>query len=138
MAGSGITHSIYDRINVAYDGITRTELIKSLGLKPDQVRCRTNDLVRDGRVEVRTDEYGVSRYYPATQKAKAPEQPVNKPTYLVNNTPTTSTKAWDTLVHEAELRGFAKGYSAGLKENSRQAYEDGKVAVLDKLKAFLL
>ena len=136
MAGNGIIHSIYDRINVAYDGITRTELVQSLGLKPDQVRCRTNDLVRDGRVEVRTDEYGVSRYYPSAKKTAEP--PASKPTYSVNNTPAPSTKAWDTLVHEAELRGFANGYSAGLKESSRQAYEDGKLAVFTKLKALLL
>lgn len=117
MAGNGITQSIYERVNSAYDGITRTELIRSLGFTADQVRCRTNDLVRQGKIVVKTDEkLGVTRYYPSGE--------AQMPTY---------TPADDKGFNQ----GFAQGYALGLKEAQRQAYEEGKAAVFEKLRALL-
>jgi len=121
MAGSGVTQSIYERVNTAYDGITRAELIQSLGLTADQVRCRTNDLVRQGRIDVKTDEkLGVTRYYPASEPPAA--------TYAPS----------ETSANNKEFNyGFAQGYALGLKESQRQAYEEGKAAVFEKLRAIL-
>lgn len=49
--------------------------------------------------------------------------------------------AFGDLVRQAEEsgynRGFAKGYAAGLQESQREAYEDGKKAVVRKLTEML-
>lgn len=49
--------------------------------------------------------------------------------------------AFGDLVRQAEEsgynRGFAKGYAAGLQESQREAYEDGKKAVVRKLTEIL-
>lgn len=119
MAGSGITQSIYERVNTAYDGITRAELIQSLGFTPDQVRCRTNDLVKQGRIVVKTDEnLGVTRYYPTGVKEE-----------LQDYAKASADKGFN--------QGFAQGYALGLQESQRQAYEEGKAAVFEKLRALL-
>jgi len=123
MAGSGITQSIYERVNTAYDGVTRAELIQSLGFTPDQVRCRTNDLVKQGRIVVKTDEnLGVTRYYPTDVKEESAA------TYAPQETSTNDQKF---------NQGFAQGYALGLQESQRQAYEEGKAAVFEKLRALL-
>lgn len=121
MAGSGVTQSIYERVNTAYDGITRAELIQSLGFTADQVRCRTNDLVKQGKIVMKTDEkLGVTRYYPSSDPQATTFTP---PVTSANN------KEFNY--------GFAQGYALGLKESQRQAYEEGKAAVLEKLRALL-
>lgn len=130
MAGSGITRSIYDRVINSFDGMTRQELKSSLNLTSDQVRCRTNDLVKAGKLVVVNDDLGVSRYY-ANREEKEMKPAIKEPVA------TPSTKAWDQLIQEAEQRGFAKGYTVGVQEAQRAAYELGKSAVISKLTAVL-
>jgi flagellar biosynthesis/type III secretory pathway protein FliH len=47
-----------------------------------------------------------------------------------------------TLIRQAEVanynKGFSEGYKAGRKESYREAYEDGKRAVLDRLTRLLI
>lgn len=130
MAGNGITQSIYDRVANSFDGVTRQELKTSLNLTVDQVRCRTNDLVKAGKLVVIGDDLGVARYYVNKEekkvKAAAPKE-----------TPSTSTQAWDHLIQEAQQRGFAQGYEAGSQASQRAAYELGKNAVIRKLTELL-
>lgn len=129
MAGSGITQSIYDRVVNSFDGMTRQELKTSLNLTADQVRCRTNDLVKAGKLVVMNDEQGVPRYYDVQEKK------MEKTEDTVIDTAVN--KAWAHIAEEAEQRGFSRGYATGVKESQREAYEAGKRAVLKKLEALL-
>jgi flagellar biosynthesis/type III secretory pathway protein FliH len=126
MAGSGITQSIYERVVKSADGMTRQELKASLSLTPDQVRCRTNDLVRAGKLEVKNDDLGVPRYYAKEEKME--EKVVE---------PSTTEKAWDHLIQEAQQRGFAQGYAAGAEASQRAAYNQGKSDTIRRLTELL-
>lgn len=139
MAGSGITQAIYDRVVNSFDGMTRQELKTSLNLTSDQVRCRTNDLVKAGKLVVMNDEQGVPRYYDVQEKKMDITEAQAK------DTPEIMTEIGDSitksLIRGAEQsgfdKGFSRGYATGVKESQREAYEAGKRAVLKKLEALL-
>lgn len=126
MAGSGITQSIYERVVKSADGMTRQELKASLSLTPDQVRCRTNDLVRAGKLEVKNDDLGVPRYYAKEEKM---EEKVVETSATVKN--------WEHLIQEAEQRGFTRGYAAGVLTSHREAYSQGKSDTIRRLTELL-
>lgn len=128
MAGSGITQSIYERVVNSFDGMTRQELKTSLNLTADQVRCRTNDLVKAGKLVVMNDEQGVPRYYDRQEEKVETSTEIGDP----------SIKGMISGAEQSGYnKGFAQGYALGLKEVQRQAYEEGKEAVFEKLRALL-
>lgn len=140
--------------------VTRQEIIKGTGLAQDQVRKATNQLVAKGRLTTETDDLGVTRYLMVNENAESKKKAWPSVTLISDNTElydklqdstikvkdrpntpwrevTTHPTAWNSLVAEAEQRGFAKGYTKGLQEAQREAYEDGKRAVITKLEALL-
>lgn len=126
--------------------VTRQEIVKGTKLRNDQVRKATNDMLKKGKLETEVDAMGVTYYKVSSGKATAQVER-EWPTLTSSNAelhdklrdhkPTKTTKAWDTLVQEAEQRGFAQGYTEGVKLSQRHAYEDGKRAVIEKLGALL-
>ena len=118
--------------------VSRSEIVSGTSLRLDQVRKSTNEMVRVGKLSLETDELGVPRYKAKTQvKVPAPANQEERPAWKINNDPTASSRNWISLVEEAEQRGFAKGYEEGAKASQRQAFEDGKEAVIDRLRALL-
>lgn len=139
------THIVLDYVKSRTLSVTRQEIIKGTGLAADQVRKATNQLVAKGSLATELDNVGVTYYMtPEANMKKVRQEP---PVLVSNNAelydqikdykPTKTEHAWDTLVEEAEQRGFAKGYAVGIQEAQRAAYADGKKAVINKLEALL-
>ena len=118
---------------------TRREIIRGTGLSAPQVRKATNDLVHKGKLSVAYDKQGVATYTTKKMAVVAPKtiSVVSKAVWKEDNQPKPTTTAWTTMVEEAEQRGFAKGYAEGVKSSQRQAYADGKEAVIKKLAELL-
>lgn len=129
--------------------VTRQEIISGTMLSKDQVRKATNEMVLRGKLATEMDDMGVTRYMSPEENMRQiaeagftlDELEVSKETIdkIVASTfkPRKAEQAWGTLVEEAEARGFAKGYSVGVQEAQRAAYELGKSAVISKLTAVL-
>lgn len=128
--------------------VTRQEIISGTDLSKDQVRKATNEMVLRGRLATEMDAMGVTRYLTPEANLKVAEASftldevgVSKETiYKVASSihkPTKTESAWDTLVGEAEQRGFAKGYSVGVQEVHRAAYNQGKSDVIRRLTELL-
>ena len=123
-------------------GLTRAELANRLGESRDTIRKTLHYLLKDERIARVIGDDGVE-VYNITETGKAAltkeiaqaglEEPMPKvwkeETSVIKN----SHGAWETLVAEAEQRGFAQGYATGVQEAQRAAYELGKEAVISKL-----
>lgn len=118
--------------------VSRGEIVSGTGLRLDQVRKATNEMVKLGKLNLETDEVGVPRYKAvAPVKVPAPANQEERPAWKINNDPTASSRNWISLIEEAEQRGFAKGYAEGAKASQRQAFADGKEAVINRLRNLL-
>ena len=127
-------------------GLTRAELANRLGESRDTIRKTLHAMLKDERIARVIGDDGVE-VYNITETGKAAltkeiaqaglEEPMPKvwkeDTSVIKNSHT----AWETLVAEAEQRGFAKGYAEGTKAVQRAAYEDGRQAVVRKLAELL-
>lgn len=130
-------------------GLTRAELANRLGESRDTIRKTLHVMLKDGRIARVIGDDGVE-IYNITDAGKAAltkelaraslsepapkvwkeDTSVIKP---VISTPQRSHDAWETLVAEAEQRGFAKGYAEGIKTSQAQAYQDAKLDIVKKL-----
>lgn len=128
-------------------GLTRAELANRLGESRDTIRKTLHVMLKDERIARVIGDDGVEVYNitKTGQVALAKEtvrasldEPMPKvwkeETSVIKN----SHGAWETLVAEAEQRGFAKGYAEGTKTIQRAAYEDGRQAVVRKLAELLI
>jgi len=127
-------------------GLTFAEVCTRLNETKEATRKALHYLHKEGRVARSTDSNGVVHYnitdkgkeYLArelerhTDKAcKAVEE--NFKGTVIKETVEQKPSAWETLVVEAEQRGFAKGYSVGVQEAQRASYEQGREATIKKL-----
>ena len=148
--------------NLTHSGTILQVLDRSFGLSRAQLAGRMNEsreairkplkyMLEDGRITRMVGDDGVELYNVTEKgkqalalelsKAKKETTSVIKPSPAPAPAPVTQTKtneAWATLVEEAEQRGFAKGYSAGVQESQRAAYEDGRKSIINKLAGMLL
>lgn len=65
------------------------------------------------------------------------EKKISEAAYAISTRNNKTNDAWASLVEEAEQRGFAKGYTAGVQEAQRAAYEQGRSSVVRKLTELL-
>jgi DNA-binding MarR family transcriptional regulator len=124
-------------------GLTRAELANRLGESRDSIRKTLHVMLKDERIARVIGDDGVE-IYNITEAGKAAltkelarsslEEPM--PKVWKENTSVIK-PAWETLIVEAEQRGFAKGYTEGAKAMQRAAYEDGRQAVVNKLLGLL-
>ena len=105
--------------------VTRQEIITGTMLNKDQVRKATNEMVLRGKLVTELDEMGVMYYSIPPTTTPEPFIPTVKKRPV--------DQAWDTLVQEAEQRGFAKGYEAGIQTAQTQAYKDAKLDIIRRL-----
>ena len=134
-------------------GLTRAELANRLGESRDTIRKTLHVMLKDERITRFIGDDGIE-IYNITETGKValakemirasleePKPKVWKEVTSVikplDDAPKTKQPAWETLVAEAEQRGFAKGYAEGTKAIQRAAYEDGRQAVVRKLAELL-
>ena len=138
-------HIVLDYVKSRTLSVTRQEIIKGTGLATDQVRKATNQLVAKGSLATELDNVGVTYYMTPEANMKK----IQKIETLANEKPKTiiasgwkeakpsEPKGWNSLVEEAEQRGFALGYAKGAQEAQRAAYDMGRKSVLRKLESLL-
>jgi predicted transcriptional regulator len=120
-------------------GLTRAELANRLGESRDTIRKTLHVMLKDERIARVIGDDGVEVYNitKTGQVALAKEMiraSLEEPMPKVWKEDTSVIKpAWETLVAEAEQRGFAQGYATGVQEAQRAAYELGKESVISKL-----
>jgi len=114
--------------------VTRQEIISGTDLSKDQVRKATNEMVLRGRLATELDAMGVTRYMTPAENMRQ----IAEAGFTLDELGVQDERAWGTSVEEAEGRGFAKGYAAGVQEAQRAAYDLGKSAVVRKLTDLLL
>lgn len=124
-------------------GLTRAELANRLGESRDTIRKTLHVMLKDERIARVIGDDGVE-IYNITEAGKAvltkelARASLEEPMPKVWKEETSVIKpAWETLVAEAEQRGFAKGYAEGTKAIQKAAYEDGRRAVVRKLAELL-
>ena len=120
-------------------GLTRAELANRLGESRDTIRKTLHVMLKDERIARVIGDDGVE-IYNITETGKAvltkelARTSLEEPMPKVWKEDTSVIKpAWETLVAEAEQRGFAQGYATGVQEAQRAAYELGKESVISKL-----
>ena len=124
-------------------GLTRAELANRLGESRDTIRKTLHAMLKDERIARVIGDDGVE-IYNITETGKVAlakemiraslEEPMPK---VWKEETSVIKSAWETLVAEAEQRGFAKGYAEGTKTIQRAAYEEGRQAVVRKLTELL-
>lgn len=116
--------------------LTRVEIEKRVpDYSKEQVRKCLNGLVYEKKIHTTIDKLGVTYY-----ERSLPEELVEVVTSNINTgkfTAANPSPAWDTLIQEAEERGFARGYAAGAQSAQREAFEAGKRAFFKKMEAML-
>ena len=146
-------------------GLTRAELANRLGESRETIRKTLHVMLKDERITRFIGEDGIE-IYNITETGKAAlakemaranlkeETSIIKAPFTVEEAIESKLSgeeladfmyklnrpkggAWETLVEEAEQRGFAKGYATGVQEAQRAAYELGKSSVISKLTEIL-
>ena len=144
-------------------GLTRAELANRLGESRETIRKTLHVMLKDERITRFIGEDGIE-IYNITETGKVAlnkemarvkeETSVIKAPFTVEEAIESKLSgeeladfmyklnrpkggAWETLVEEAEQRGFAKGYATGVQEAQRAAYELGKSSVISKLTEIL-
>lgn len=129
-------------------GLSFAGVCTRTGEPRDVVRKALHYLHKEGRVSRKTDDNGIVTYKTTPQgqawlkgestsvikPSVAPKAQEIPPVEKTEWKPSASrNEAWAHLIEEAEQRGFAKGYSVGVQEAQRAAYEQGKAHAARKL-----
>lgn len=150
--GTSNLNAVMEAVKHAAIPLTRVEIQQRTGLTKEQVRKATNALTQDKRLTMHQSNLGVPFYQPGARAnydgMKSKMESLNEiheqrrqAKHIIDagwrEAAPSGSDAWGHLVKEAEQRGFALGYSKGVQESQRTAYEQGKKSVLTKLEVLL-
>ena len=150
--------TVLKALDRAYCGLTFAEITNKVNDTKEAVRKTMFYLHKEGRVVRAQDRDGIVHYNITKQgqewlekkgtviKEEVPviqitdeeaAEAISDLIYQQSCKKNETKPAWEILVTEAEQRGFARGYAEGAKASQRQAFEDGKEAVINKLRSLL-
>lgn len=117
MAGQTIGDRIVEKLDNSF-GMTRAELAQSLGLTREGIRKAVASLLDRNIIHRETDESGIETF---TVIRCVPAEPSMVPCTI-----------------GTYEEGFAMGYAAAQKASYAEAFHEGKMSVLNKLRSLLI
>ena len=139
--------TVLKALDRAYCGLTFAEITNKVNDTKEAVRKTMFYLHKEGRVVRAQDRDGIVHYNITKQGQEWLEKKGSRPEVAVETIPDEQVAVASDIASAAVKKtdanqlayndGFIAGYAEGNKASQRRAFEDGKEAVINKLRALL-